>query len=89
LDHHRQYSDKEILYLSSPDLTDWKLDGVQPAISKQILFEDGEVRQRMSTERPQILLNEDGKSSFVFFATSILNEKGYDTWNMVIPLSTE
>jgi hypothetical protein len=35
------------------------------------------------------VIKADGKSSFVFFATSILNEKGYDTWNMVIPLSTE
>jgi predicted GH43/DUF377 family glycosyl hydrolase len=89
LDHNRKYSNKEILYLSSSDIWHWELDGTQPAISKQILFEDGEVRQRMSAERPQILLNEDGKSCFVFFATSILNEKEHDTWNMVIPLKTE
>jgi predicted GH43/DUF377 family glycosyl hydrolase len=89
LDHNRKYSNKEILYLSSSDIWHWKLDGTQPAISKQILFEDGKVRQRMSAERPQILLNEDGKSCFVFFATSILNEKEHYTWNMVIPLKTE
>lgn len=81
LDPHRKYSDKEILYLTSPDLYHWALNGDHPAVAKQILFEDGLVRQRMSAERPQILLDENGKSCYVFFATSILNEQEHHTWN--------
>jgi hypothetical protein len=89
LDHNRKYSNKEILYFTSKDLINWELKGQQPAISKNILFEDGKVRHRMLTERPQIFLNENGKSSFIFLATSIKNEDEHNTWNMVIPLKIE
>ncbi|MBN2105606.1 alpha-L-fucosidase [bacterium] len=85
LDCGRIYSPKEIFYAVSYDGLHWKASPNPVAISKVILWEDGEIRRMLSTERPQILV-ENGRATHVFFATSSKPGGIRKTWNMVVPL---
>lgn len=78
------------IYATSLTCKDWELHKGVLSYSRNVLWDDGIVREMGSLERPFILF-EDGKPTHMFFATS----DGYDgqgfmncknTWNMVIPL---
>lgn len=88
LDCGRKYSNKEIFYIVSDDLLHWKLQTNPIAITKKILWEDGKYREMRSTERPQILV-ENGKATYVFFATGQKVDDERFTWCMSIPLKSE
>lgn len=86
LDHERKYSkDKEIFYATSDDGIRWQVPGEGIAISKNVLWADGKVRRVNSTERPHVLI-ENGKPTYVFFATGENKDGKRYTWNMSIPL---
>jgi len=88
LDHDRKYSPKEIYYATSSDGLEWEVAPNPVAISKNVLWEDGVVRQMRSTERPQILV-QNRIATHVFFATAQVKNGVRSTWNMVIPLKPE
>ena len=85
LDCARIYSPKEIFYAISEDGLHWQADPNPVAISKDVFWEDGEIRHMLSTERPQILV-ENGKATHVFFATRSREDGVQRTWNIVIPV---
>jgi alpha-L-fucosidase len=85
LDCARIYSPKEIFYAVSDDGLHWEADPNPVAISKYVLWDDGEIRRMLSTERPQIFV-ENGKATHVFFATQSREDGFQRTWNMVVPL---
>jgi hypothetical protein len=86
LDTDRKYSpDKEIFYATSDDGIKWQVPGNGIAISKNVLWADGQVRRMNSTERPHVLI-ENGKPTYVFFATGETINGERFTWNMSIPL---
>ncbi len=85
LDHDKKYSNKEIFYATSNDGLKWHISYNPLAISKNILWADGKTRKMSSTERPHVLL-ENGKPTYVFFATGASFNGEKFTWNMVIPL---
>lgn len=74
---------------SSNDGIDWELHKGEIAYSRNVLWDDGVVRQMGNLERPFILFDDNGSPSHMFFATSD-GKKGLEdcknTWNMVIPL---
>jgi lysophospholipase L1-like esterase len=86
LDTDRRYSpDKEIFYAVSDDGQRWRVPKNAIAVSRKVLWADGEIKKMNSTERPHVLI-ENGRPTYVFFATGeTVNGKRY-TWNMVIPL---
>jgi predicted GH43/DUF377 family glycosyl hydrolase len=88
LDCGRKYSNKEIFYIVSDDLKHWKTQTNPVAITKNILWQDGKYRKMSSTERPQILV-ENGKATYVFFATGQTVNGEKSTWNISIPLKAE
>ncbi len=81
------------IYASSQDGIHWELRRNFLFYSRNILWDDGVVREMGNLERPFLLL-ENGVPTHVFFATSDgKNGKGFmectRTWNMVIPLRTD
>lgn len=88
LDCGKKYSNKEIFHITSDDLLHWKAETNPVAITKNILWEDGQYRKMSSTERPQILV-ENGRAIYVFFATGEKINGEKSTWNMCIPLKPE
>jgi hypothetical protein len=86
LDTDRRYSpDKEIFYAVSDDGRRWRVPRQAIAVSRQVIWSDGTRKKMNSTERPHVLI-ENGKPTYVFFATGeTVSGKRY-TWNMVIPL---
>ena len=86
LDTDRRYSpDKEIFYAVSDDGLHWRVPKNSIAVSRKVLWANGETKKMNSTERPHVLI-ENGRPVYVFFATGeTVNGKRY-TWNMVIPL---
>ncbi|MBS1794420.1 MAG: hypothetical protein JSS81_11230 [Acidobacteria bacterium] len=89
LDHDRRYSpDKEIFYAVSDDGLKWRVPRKAIAVSRNVRFADGSVKKMSSTERPHVLI-ENGRPTYVFFATGeTIDGKRY-TWNMVIPLKKD
>jgi predicted GH43/DUF377 family glycosyl hydrolase len=86
LDHDRKYSkDKEIFYATSDDGIKWQVPADGIAISKNVLWADGKIRRMSSTERPHVLF-ENGRPTYVFFATGETVDGVKSTWNMSIPL---
>lgn len=78
------------IYASSRDGVHWDVKRDFQFYSRNILWDDGQVREMGNLERPFILF-EDGKPTHLFFATSDgKNGEGFmnatKTWNMVIPL---
>lgn len=74
----------------SKDGIRWDFQMGMLAYSRNVLWDDGVVREMGNLERPFILF-EDGKPTHMFFATSDGKDgKGFlnctETWNMVIPL---
>ena len=88
LDCDRKYSNKEIFYCVSQGLLNWQVQPDPVAITKNILWEDGQYRTMRSTERPQILV-ENGKATHVFIATRATINGEESTWCMSIPLKSE
>lgn len=88
LDCGRKYSNKEIFYITSTDLMHWRIAVNPVAITKNILWQDGQYRNMSSTERPQILM-ENGRAAYVFFATGQKINGIKQIWNMCIPLKPE
>jgi alpha-L-fucosidase len=88
LDCGRKYSDKEIYSCDSNDLFHWRAQYNPVAITKNILWQDGKYRKMNSTERPQVLV-ENGKATYVFFATGQTVNGEKSTWNMSIPLKSQ
>ena len=86
LDTERKYSpDKEIFYATSDDGIKWQVPGNGIAISRNVLWADSQVRRMNSTERPHVLI-ENGKPTYVFFATGETRNGERFTWTMSIPL---
>lgn len=86
LDHEKRYSpDKEIFYAVSDDGLKWRVPLNSIAVSKKVTFADGTTKKMNSTERPHVLI-ENGKPTYVFFATGETIEGKRYTWNMAIPL---
>ncbi len=78
------------LFASSQDGIHWEFRKDFLMYSRNVLWDDGVVREMGNLERP-FLLFEDGKPTHAFFATSDgKNGGGFSnctkTWNMVIPL---
>ena len=86
LDTDRRYSpDKEIFYAVSDDGRHWRVPRSAIAVSRKVLWADGSTRKMNSTERPHVLI-ENGRPTYVFFATGETVNGKRSTWNMVIPL---
>lgn len=88
LDCDKKYSPKEIFYATSPDGLKWTVPTNPIAISKEVRWADGIVRHMSSTERPWVLV-ENGRATYVFFATGETKNGIRSTWNMCIPLKSE
>ena len=72
----------------SKDGINWTVDKDPKAYSKTVEWENGTITRQGQLERPFILF-EDGKPTFIFFATMDGPgefENGTRSWNMVIPL---
>jgi len=81
------------VYARSDNGVDWEFEMGAVSYSRDVLWDDGQVRTMGNMERPFILF-EEGKPTHMFFATS--DGKGLsgfmgasDTWNMCIPLRAE
>jgi hypothetical protein len=85
LDHDRKYSDKGLYYGTSRDALHWEAAPNPVAISRTILWSDGQYRRMENTERPHVLV-EEGRSTHLFMATGEKKDGVRSTWNMVIPL---
>lgn len=86
LDHEKRYSpDKEIFYAVSDDGIKWHVPRKAIAVSKTMTFTDGKTRKMNSTERPHVLI-ENGKPTYVFFATGETVNGKRSTWNMAVKL---
>jgi predicted GH43/DUF377 family glycosyl hydrolase len=85
LDFARKYSDKELYYAVSLDLSHWTAEKDPVAVSKNLLWDDGKRRKMNSTERPHVLI-ENGKSTHIFFATGNTVDGVNYSWNAVVPL---
>jgi len=86
LDHERRYSpDKEIFYAVSDDGIKWHVPRKAIAVSRIVKFRDGSTRRMNAAERPHVLI-ENGRPTYVFFATGeTIGGKRY-TRNMSVPL---
>lgn len=78
------------IYANSRDGVNWEVKRDFQFYSRNILWDDGQVREMGNLERPFILF-EEGRPTHLFFATSDgKNGQGFmnatKTWNMVIPL---
>ncbi len=86
LDHERRYSpDKEIFYAVSDDGIKWRVPRKAIAVARNVRFNDGSTRRMNSTERPHVLI-ENGRPTYVFFATGETISGKRFTWNMAVPL---
>lgn len=78
------------VYGYSEDGVHWEFERGFLAYSRNVLWDDGIVREMGNLERPFVLF-EDGRPTHMFFATSDGTDgegfmKCENTWNMVIPL---
>jgi len=76
----------------SADGVHWEVNPNELCYTRNILWDNGEVRTMGNLERPFILFDENGKMTHLFFATSDGTRGFYDatqTWNMCIPLKQE
>jgi predicted GH43/DUF377 family glycosyl hydrolase len=86
LDTDRRYSpDKEIFYATSDDGIKWQVPKDAIAVSRTVTWADGTVKKMSKSERPHVLI-EDGRPTYVFFATGDSVNGTASTWNMSIPL---
>jgi hypothetical protein len=70
---------------STDDGLTWQFTDPPLAYETVNMWSDGKTRKQSRMERPEVLLDESGHVSHVFFATDTGLE-GPDWWNMVIPV---
>ena len=88
LDHGRLFSDKGIYHATSADGLHWETAPNPVAVTKDYAWSDDVPRRMLSTERPQVLV-QDGVATHLFLATGGDVGGEHHTWNQVIPLKPE
>jgi hypothetical protein len=82
--HHKH----SVALFESLDGIDWNPAEHANAFDRRITWEEGEEEELYRMERPQILLDERGRSQVLLCAVT-RNEDDLDTWNVQIPLKKE
>lgn len=79
------------IHVTSKDPANWDLSNCTLAYSRNLLWDDGQVRKMGNMERPALLMNEDGMPTHLFAATAD-GTGGFQadhTWNAVVPMKLD
>ena len=80
------------IHATSDDGLHWAVSSPAKAYSRRVAWDDGSVTVQGCLERPQLLLDDSGRPTYLFAATAD-GPGGFDrcsrTWNMAIPLGGE